>query len=268
MSTLTTLPSRRYRTVFISDVHLGYRGCAADHLFDFLTRTQCEQLYLVGDIFDIWEMQRRGLYWPKSHSDVVRAILRKAANGTRVIYIPGNHDELLREYVGAHVLGVEIRRNAIHRTADGRRLLVTHGDEFDAAVQASRFIARMGSRMYDQLLRLNYQLNALRRRLGFAPWSLASHIKNRVKNAVAYIESFERAAAHEARRHQVDGLICGHIHSPRIAEFDGVLYCNDGDWVESCSALAERHDGSLVLVDWLQEGAATDVRTAPEVQAA
>jgi UDP-2,3-diacylglucosamine pyrophosphatase LpxH len=248
--------SRRYRSIFISDVHLGYRGCAADALLAFLHASHCEHLYLVGDIFDIWEMKRRGIYWPPAHSNVIRAILSKASEGTKVTYIPGNHDEALREYVGSNLLGVEVKKQAMHETADGKRLLVLHGDEFDTAVQASRFIAHLGSQMYDALLELNYWLNVVRRKLGFPYWSLATHIKHKVKNAVEYINSFERAVVHEAHRRKVDGVICGHIHRPRIAEVDGVLYCNDGDWVENCSALVESPEGTLSLVHWHQQTAA------------
>lgn len=267
MDTSNARRGMEYRTIFISDLHLGFRGCAAAFLLDFLRSVRCRRLYLVGDIFDIWEMQRRGLYWPDMHNDVVKAVLGMAAEGTEVIYIPGNHDELLREYCGSEVMGVRILRQALHRTADGRQLLVTHGDEFDVAVQASRFVARLGSRAYALLLRANYLLNAVRLRLGFPYWSLAGALKHKVKNAVQYIGSFEQAVVHEARRRQVDGLVCGHIHHAQIAEFDGVLYCNSGDWVESCTALAEHPDGSMEILEWAQHpvrvrAAAADARQA------
>lgn len=242
-----------FRTVFISDVHLGFRGCAAEYLLDFLNSIECDQLYLVGDIFDIWEMSKKGIYWPKAHNDVVKRVFDMAANGTRVIYIPGNHDEVLREYAGSTFNNVEIKLKAVHETADGRRFLVLHGDEFDTVVQASRFLAKMGSRMYDWLLQANYYVNAIRRFFGAPYWSLAAHVKHKVKNAVNYIGKFEEAVAYEARRQNMDGLICGHIHHAEIADMDGVLYCNDGDWVESCTSLIEHTDGRLEILHWTEE---------------
>lgn len=243
----------RYRTIFISDVHLGFRGCAANYLLDFLQSTECEQLYLVGDIFDVWEMQKKRLYWPREHNEVVKTVLKKAANGTQVIYIPGNHDEVFREFAGSEINGVSIQLNAIHETADGRRFLVTHGDEFDTVVQCSRLVAMLGSRMYDWLLPANFYVNWVRRKLGFPYWSLAAHVKQKVKNAVNYIGNFEEAVAYEAKRQGLDGLICGHIHHAEITNINGVLYCNDGDWVESCTALTERSDGTLELLHWSEQ---------------
>ena len=252
MSTVNRIQPLRYRAVFISDVHLGFRGCRADFLLDFLAATECEYLYLVGDIIDFWEMKRK-LYWPATHNEVVKAVMEKAAQGARVIYIPGNHDELLREYDGAVFGNLSIRNQAVHTTADGRRMVVLHGDQFDAAVQCSRLVAMLGSRIYDWLLYANRWVNFVRRKLGFPYWSLAAHLKQKVKNAVNYIGNFESAVAHEARRQRADGLICGHIHHAEIAEIGGVLYCNDGDWVESCTSLVERHDGTLELLHWSDE---------------
>ena len=249
MASVETLRPLSFRTIFISDVHLGFRGCQADLLLDFLRSTRCETLFLVGDIVDVWSM-RKGLYWPQAHNDVVRTILGKAKHGTRVVYVPGNHDEVFRSHVGVVFGNVRIARRWIHETADGKRLLVLHGDEFDGVVQCSPLLARVGSRAYEFLIWLNGYVNALRRRMGYQYWSLAAFLKHKVKNAVQYIGAFEEAVASAARRQGVDGLVCGHIHRPEIRDVNGVLYCNDGDWVESCSALVEHRDGRLELLDW------------------
>ena len=251
MSGVRNLRPQTFRTLFISDIHLGSRGCQAAMLLDFLRSVRCDTLYLVGDIIDFWSM-RRGLYWPQEHNDVVRTVLGMARHGTRVIYVPGNHDELFRDHLDTVFGNVEIRERSIHVTADGRRLLVLHGDEFDGVVRCSPLLARVGSRAYDMLIWLNRYLNACRRYLGYGYWSLAAFLKHRVKNAVQYIGDFERAVARVARQEGVDGLVCGHIHRPEIRMVDGVLYCNDGDWVESCSALAEHRDGRLELLHWAE----------------
>ena len=241
----------RYRSIFISDVHLGFRGCRADFLLDFLRNTECEYLYLVGDIIDVWEMKNR-LFWPQEHNNVVRTILGKAKHDTKVIYIPGNHDEVLRAYAGMEFGNVSIQMDAIHETATGKRLLVLHGDEFDSVVRVSRWLAMLGNRVYDWLLYLNRWVNVFRRRLGFPYWSLAAFLKHKVKNAVQFISDFEQAVARETARRGVDGVVCGHIHHAEISTLNGVLYCNDGDWVESCTALVERHDGTLELLNWTE----------------
>ena len=240
----------RYRAIFISDLHLGFRGCRADFLLEFLQSSESDYLYLVGDVVDFWEMKKKGLYWPKEHAEVVRTIMKKAQAGTKVVYVPGNHDELLREYDGLEIDNFSIRNRAIHTTADGRRFLVLHGDEFDTVVQCSPLVAMLGSRIYDWLLKANHWVNWVRRRFGAPYWSLAAYLKGKVKNAVNYISNFEEALAFEARRQEVDGLICGHIHHAEIRELGGVLYCNDGDWVESCTSLVERRDGVLELLHW------------------
>ncbi len=238
-----------YRAVWISDVHLGFPGCSADHLLDFLHATKCEYLYLVGDIIDVMYMKKR-LYWPQSHNNVIRSLLGKAKHGTQVIYLPGNHDEPFRDFDGTVFGNVQIKIEAVHITADGRRFLVTHGDQFDSVVKYSRFLALLGTKMYDWLLRLNVVVNFFRRKLGWDYWSLAAFLKLKVKNAVQYISCYESAVAYEAARRGVDGLICGHIHRAQISESNGVVYCNSGDWVESCTALVERHDGTLELLHW------------------
>lgn len=241
--------AQRYRTVWISDVHLGFRGCAAEFLLDFLRSVECETLYLVGDIIDFWEMERR-MYWPQAHNNVIRTLLGKAKHGTKVIYIPGNHDEVLRDFCGADFGNVALRQNVMHKTADGRKLLVMHGDEMDQVVKCSRFLAVLGSRAYDWLLWLNRYVNAARRLFGLPYWSLAAFLKHKVKNAVNFISSFEKGIAHEARRRGANGVVCGHIHRAEITEIDGILYCNDGDWVESCTALVEHADGHLEILHW------------------
>jgi len=242
----------KLRTIFISDVHLGTRDAQAEHLLDVLRNTESEYLYLLGDIVDFWKA-RSGWYWPQCHSEVVQAIMEKARRGTRVIYVPGNHDEWMRDYVGTEVTGIELRTGLVHETLRGERLLLLHGDEFDSAVRCNRLLSHIGSGFYDVLLYLNRAYNALRRRFGFSYWSLSSYIKSRVKNAMEYVARYEAAAVHEAVRHKVDGLVCGHIHHPVLREVDGVRYVNTGDWVEHCSAVVETLSGDLHLVRWAEE---------------
>ncbi len=242
---------KKYRTIFISDVHLGTRGCKAHFLLDFLKHNDADKIYLVGDIVDAWRL-KRSWYWPQSHNDVVQTVLRKANKGAKVIYVPGNHDELLRDYIGHSFGKVELVREAIHETADGRRLLVLHGDKFDAIVRHAHQLAHLGDWAYTMALGLNTWLNIARRRLGFGYWSLSAYLKNKVKNAVKYIDSFELTVAEEARRRDVDGVICGHIHKAEIREVNGILYCNDGDWVESCTAMVEHMDGRLEIINWAE----------------
>jgi UDP-2,3-diacylglucosamine pyrophosphatase LpxH len=237
------------RTVFISDIHLGTRGCQAELLLDFIRTIECDTLYLVGDIIDGW-MLKRGWRWPQAHSDVVQKILRLARKGVTVIYVPGNHDDRVRDFCGVHFGGVLVARDFIHEAADGKRYLVTHGDEFDGIVQKAKWLAYLGDYSYRALLTLNTQWNTLRRRLGLGYWSLSAFVKLKVKNAVTFIDDFENALADEAKRRGVDGVICGHIHHAEMREINGVLYVNDGDWVESCTAVVEHHDGELEVVEW------------------
>ena len=238
-----------YRSIWISDIHLGTRGCQAGLLLDFLKHTESEHLYLVGDIVDGWRL-KRAWYWPQSHNDVVQKVLRRVRKGCQVFLIPGNHDEIFRDFLGLSFGGVSVLKDAIHETADGRRLLVTHGDHFDAVVKYARWLAHLGDAAYTLLLNLNTGLNWARRRLGFEYWSLSAYLKKKTKKAVDYIGSFERVLADEARRRQVDGVVCGHIHNAEIRDVDGILYCNDGDWVESCTALVEHFDGRLEILHW------------------
>lgn len=240
------------RTIWISDVHLGFRGCQAEFLLDFLQATDCRRLYLVGDIIDVWAM-KKGVYWPQSHNNVVRAILDKARNGTEVIYVPGNHDEIWRSHIGSDFGNLAVRDEVVHTTVGGRRFLILHGDKFDHVVQNEPWLALLGARLYDLLLSVNHRLNWVRKRLGLGYWSLAAYLKHRVKNAVSYIGNFEAAVAAEAKARDVDGMICGHIHHAEIRDIAGVTYCNCGDWVESCTALVEHHDGSMELLRWTEE---------------
>lgn len=248
---------RRYRTIWISDVHLGTRGCNADMLIDFLDHVDSEQLYLVGDMIDGWRLKKR-FYWPASHNDVVWRLMKRAKRGTRVTYIPGNHDEVFRQFAGLDFGGVKIRRKAIHTTADGRRLLVLHGDEFDAITLAHRWVALIGDSAYTALMVVNRWVNAARRRLGLPYWSLSKHAKAKVKNAVAFISHFEEVVAHAAGSRGVDGVVCGHIHTAEIRTIGDVAYYNDGDWVEGCTALVEHFDGRMELLHWADEIAARD----------
>ena len=241
--------SLKTRSVWISDVHLGFRGCQADTLLHFLESVETDYLFLVGDIIDFWSI-KRSPYWPQQHTNIIRAILSIAKQGTKVIYIPGNHDEGFRDCVG-HVFGnVEIHQDYIYTTADGKKLLVMHGDEFDLIVRNSRWLETLGNLAYDKLLDLNRYLNGIRRLFGYSYWSLSSYLKLKVKNAVSYISSFEHALAHLAKERGVDGVVCGHIHHAEVREIESIFYCNDGDWVESCSSLLEHPDGSLELVFW------------------
>ncbi|MBI4692446.1 MAG: UDP-2,3-diacylglucosamine diphosphatase [Gammaproteobacteria bacterium] len=244
---------QRYRSVWISDVHLGTAGCKAEYLLDFLRHHECEQLYLVGDIIDGWRLKRRW-YWPQSHNDVMQKVLRKARKGTKITYVVGNHDEALRQFLGLSFGEIPIVEEAEHVLADGRRLLVVHGDRYDAVVQRARWLALLGDHLYAFILRVNHWYNHVRARCGLGYWSLSQYLKHRAKNAVAYIYDFETALAREARERGYDGVVCGHIHKPGIREIEGVLYCNDGDWVESLSALVETPDGRLAIVEWRERG--------------
>jgi len=239
----------RYRAVFISDLHLGTAGCQAEALLDFLKHYPSQTLYLVGDIVDGWQLRRRW-FWPQAHNDVVQKLLRRARKGCRVVFVPGNHDEFARQFHGHSFGGIEVRNEAVHETADGRRLWVVHGDHFDGVIQCAKWLAYVGDNLYEFTLRLNRHLNSLRARLGLPYWSLSQYLKHKVKTAVNYVSDFEGAVAAEARARGYQGVVCGHIHRPEMRWIDGTLYCNDGDWVESLSALVEHSDGRLELVHW------------------
>jgi UDP-2,3-diacylglucosamine pyrophosphatase LpxH len=242
--------TKKFRTLFISDVHLGARGCQAEQLLYFLRYHDAETIYLVGDIVDGWQL-RSGWFWPQPHNDVVQKLLRKARKGSRIIYLPGNHDEFLRDYYGRHLGGIDVVESAIHTAADGRRYLVIHGDLFDLVIRHARWLALLGSHAYDVAIWLNTYFNAVRRALGLTYWSLSRWVKLKVKNAVNFIGEFERTLTSEARRRGADGVICGHIHHPVIRAERDLTYVNCGDWVESCTAVVEHFDGTLQIVEWV-----------------
>lgn len=244
-----TPEARHYRALFISDVHLGTKGCQAELLLDFLKYHDADVLYLVGDIVDGWRL-RQAWYWPQQHNDVVQKLLRKGRKGTRMVYLPGNHDEFLRDYYGTHFGGIEVVEHTIHEAADGKRYLVIHGDVFDLVVRHAKWLAFMGDWAYTFALGINTYVNLVRRKLGLTYWSLSQWAKLKVKNAVNFIGKFEKAVADEAKRHKVDGVICGHIHHAAIHDRFGVRYVNCGDWVESCTAVAEHEDGRMEIIRW------------------
>ena len=261
--------ARRFRALFISDVHLGTRGCQAERLLDFLRQHDADTIYLVGDIVDGWAL-RSSWYWPQLHNDVVQKMLRKGRHGSRIVYVPGNHDEFLRGYYGTHFGGIEVMETAIHDAADGRRYLVVHGDVFDIVVTQARWLALLGDKAYEFALIGNRIFNAMRRRFGAPYWSLSQWAKLKVKNAVNFIGAFEEALATEAKRRRADGVICGHIHYATMHDrfhyatmHDrfGLHYINCGDWVESCTAVAEREDGTFEIIDWTKrQGAVVELR--------
>ena len=242
-------PERRYRTLFLSDLHLGAKVSQAHLLLDFLKHNDADTIYLVGDIVDGWKL-RKGWHWPQAHNDVVQKMLRKARKGARVIYIPGNHDEFARDYAGLTFGGIEVAPEAVHETADGRRMLVIHGDQFDIVVCNARWLAYLGDWAYELAISANTLVNRARRLFGVGYWSLSAWAKMKVKNAVNFIGEYEATLAAEAARRGVDGVICGHIHHATIRTIDGILYVNTGDFVESCTAVAEHPDGSFEVLHW------------------
>ena len=255
---------RRYRTIWISDVHLGTKGCNAEMLIDFLDHTDSETMYLVGDIIDGWRLKKK-VFWPVSHNDIVWRILKRARRGTRVVYIPGNHDEIVRQFAGMNFGGVEIARAAVHTTADDRRLLVLHGDEFDTVMLAHRWLAFVGDALYEFMMRLNGVVNRVRKTFDLPYWSLSKAAKHKVKNAVEFISKYEELVARAAAERGVDGVVCGHIHTAEIRTFDGIEYYNDGDWVEGGNALVEHFDGRMELLHWPEVIAAREA-VSPETE--
>lgn len=249
---------KHFRTLFLSDVHLGTKGCQAELLLDFLRCHDAETLYLVGDIIDGWRL-KRGWHWPQAHNDVVQKLLRKARKGANIVYLPGNHDEFLRNYLGTHFGGVEVVERKMHIAADGRRYLVIHGDQFDVVVRHARWLAYFGDWAYVTALWINTWVNKVRRKLGFPYWSLSAWAKLKVKNAVNFIGAFEEALSNEAKRCQADGIICGHIHHATMHSDFGIAYVNTGDWVESCTAIAEHHDGRFEIIRWTDGASETPV---------
>jgi UDP-2,3-diacylglucosamine pyrophosphatase LpxH len=239
----------KYRAIFLSDIHLGTPGCKAEHLLDFLRHNESESLYLVGDIIDGWALRSR-FYWPQSHNDVIQKVLRKARKGTRVVYVPGNHDEIARQFCGLKFGDVSICEESSYTLHDGRKLWVVHGDIADGVIRHVKWLAYLGDALYDWLLWLNRHLNNIRLRMGFGYWSLSQYLKYKVKNAVSFISDFEHVLVREARKRGFDGVVCGHIHHAQIRTVDGALYVNDGDWVESLTALVETLEGELRIIVW------------------
>ena len=250
----------RFRSIFISDVHLGTRGCKADFLLDFLRHTESDSLYLVGDIFDGWRLKKTW-FWPQAHNDVIQKLLRKARKGTKVFFIPGNHDEFARDYVDNEFGRVEVRSEVIHTAADGRRFLVMHGDECDGVMLYARWLAVLGDYAYVAALAANHWFNAARKAFGLPYWSLSAYLKHKVKNVVQFMSDYESAMVALAKHRGTDGVICGHIHHADIKDIDGITYCNDGDWVESCTALVEHYDGRMEILTW------TDMRNLSPLEA-
>jgi UDP-2,3-diacylglucosamine pyrophosphatase LpxH len=259
-----------YRSIWISDIHLGTPGCQAGYLIDFLRHNESDHLYLVGDIIDGWQL-KRGWYWTQAHNDVVQKVLRKARKGTQVTYIAGNHDEAARQFIGLAFGDIVIRDEAVHTMADGRKFLVVHGDLYDAVVQQAKWLALVGDQLYTLILKLNRWFNHIRAKLGLGYWSLSQYLKHKTKNAVNFMTAFEDAVARAARERGFQGVVCGHIHKPQIKTIDGVVYCNDGDWVESLSALVETFEGELKIVEWqrcvLPAASAPSVEHEEEVHA-
>ena len=240
---------KHYRAIWISDVHLGTTGCQANYLLDFLKHNEADKFYLVGDIIDGWRL-KKSFYWPQAHNDVVQKLLRKARKGTEVIYVPGNHDESARQFFGLSFGDIKVVEEVIHTTLEGKKLWVTHGDLFDGVMQYAKWLAYVGDTLYSFILYINRYFNMLRVKMGLQYWSLSQYLKHQVKNAVSYIADFEQIMAREARLRGCDGVVCGHIHKAEIREIDGLLYCNDGDWVESLTALVETRTGELKIIHW------------------
>lgn len=251
-SFIPTQEIKKYRTIFISDVHLGTKGCKAELLNNFLKNNSCETLYLVGDIIDAWKIQQNKLKWKQSHTNVVRRILGFSKHGTRVVYVAGNHDEFLRPMIpyGVSFGMVEICNQICHEGVDGKRYMVVHGDLFDGVTRLAPWLSFLGDKAYDFVLDLNGRFNWIRHRMGFGYWSLSKWLKHRVKRAVDFMFKFEKTIAAYAKRKKYDGIICGHIHNAEIKDIDGIIYMNDGDWVESCTALVEHHDGAWEIITW------------------
>ena len=241
-----------YRAIFISDLHLGTPGCQAEALLDFLRENESQYMYLIGDIVDGWQLRRKW-YWPQAHNDVIQKLLRMARKGCRVVFVPGNHDEFARNFVQHHFGGVEVLKETTHTTVNGDTLWLIHGDLFDAVVQYAKWLAYVGDYMYELILKLNKHFNHLRAKFGLPYWSLSAYLKHKVKQAVGFINDYEIAVAKEAKRKGYQGVVCGHIHHAEIRNIDGVLYCNDGDWVESRTALVEHMDGKLEIIYWDQQ---------------
>jgi len=240
---------KKHRAIWISDVHLGTRGCKANFLLEFLKHNEAEYVYLLGDIIDGWRL-KKGWHWPQKHNDVVQKLLRKARKGSNVVYVPGNHDEFARDFLDMQFGGIEVKEEAEHITADGRRMLMLHGDKYDGVMKYAKWLAHLGDWAYETLLVINHYFNIVRRKLGYDYWSLSAYLKHKVKNAVSFISDFEELVAGAAKKDNMDIVVCGHIHKAELRFVDQVLYCNTGDWVESCTAMVESSDGQLSIVHW------------------
>lgn len=240
---------KKHRAIWISDVHLGTRGCKADFLLDFLKHNEAEYVYLLGDIIDGWRL-KKGWHWPQKHNDVVQKLLRKARKGAQVVYVPGNHDEFARDFLGLQFGGIEVKQEAEHVTADGRRMLMLHGDKYDGVMVYAKWLAHLGDWAYESLLVINHYFNILRRKMGYDYWSLSAYLKHKVKNAVNFISDFEKLVAGAAKKDNMEIVVCGHIHKAELRYVDDVLYCNTGDWVESCTAMVEDSAGKLSIIHW------------------
>ena len=240
---------KKHRAIWISDVHLGTRGCKADFLLDFLKHNEAEYVYLLGDIIDGWRL-KKGWHWPQKHNDVVQKLLRKARKGAQVVYVPGNHDEFARDFLDLQFGGIEVKQEAEHVTADGRRMLMLHGDKYDGVMVYAKWLAHLGDWAYESLLVINHYFNILRRKMGYDYWSLSAYLKHKVKNAVNFISDFEKLVAGAAKKDNMEIVVCGHIHKAELRYVDDILYCNTGDWVESCTAMVEDSTGKLSIIHW------------------
>lgn len=243
---------KHYRTIWVSDIHLGTRFCKSNYLLDFFRHHECDRLYLVGDIIDGWRLKNKW-YWVGQYNDVIQKTLRQARKGTEVIYIPGNHDEALRQFVDMQFGEIKVKLDDVHETADGRKLLVVHGDQFDSVSSYAKWLAVLGDHAYGFALMINHVFNLIRTKFGYSYWSLSHYLKHKVKNAVSFISKYETMMSDEVKRRGLDGVVCGHIHKAEMRYINGILYCNDGDWVESCTALVEEMDGTLRIIYWADE---------------
>lgn len=241
-----------YKSIWISDLHLGTKGCSANELLSFLKHTESENLFLVGDIIDMWQLSKKW-YWPKAHNEVIQKILRKSRKGTKVIYVPGNHDETVRNYLPLMLGDIEIAYEYDYQTVTGKRMLVTHGDLYDIITTYHKWLAKLGDWGYVSLIEVNRYLNWFRRKLRLGYWSLSKYVKTKVKNAASFIGKFEEALAEACKLRNYDGIIAGHIHHVEIRMIDGIIYMNDGDFVESRTALAEQHDGIFKILEWRED---------------
>ena len=262
MLTIPTAP-RRFRAIFISDLHLGTKRAQTAALLDFLRDTESDQLYIVGDFIDNWSL-RKAWYWDQSHNDVIQKLLRKARKGTKLIYIPGNHDENFRNFLNLRFGRVAVLEDTVHITATGKRYLVLHGDKFDGVVRFAPWLAKLGDTAYEVSMDLNKAVNGVRRFLRLPYWSISAYLKNRVKKAVEFISHFEEAVVRDAKARNCQGVICGHIHTPDDRMIDGIHYLNDGDWVESCTAMVEHLDGRLEIIYWLEKAQQKDSKPHEE----